>query len=70
MPAHDTEADIWVEIIPFRETQDYVRRVMAYAVFYDHRLGVPTRRLSQRMPLISPPSSVAARDRDEEPGAG
>jgi soluble lytic murein transglycosylase len=70
LPAHDTEADIWVEIIPFRETQDYVRRVLAYAVFYDHRLGAQTRRLSQRMPLISPSSSVAARDRDEEPGAG
>lgn len=70
MPAHDTDADIWVEMIPFKETQDYVRRVMAYAVFYDHRLGTPPRPISRRMPLISPPSSVAARDRDEEPGAG
>ena len=70
MPAQETEADIWVEMIPFRETQDYVRRVMAYAVFYDHRLGAPSRPISQRMPLIVPPSSVAARDPDEEPGAG
>ena len=70
MPAHDTDADIWVEMIPFKETQDYVRRVMAYAVFYDHRLGAPIRPISKRMPMISPPSSVAARDRDEEPGAG
>jgi soluble lytic murein transglycosylase len=70
MPAQETEADIWVEMIPFRETQDYVRRVMAYAVFYDHRLGTPSRPISQRMPLIVPPSSVAARDPDEEPGAG
>jgi hypothetical protein len=43
---------------------------MAYAVFYDHRLGAPIRPISKRMPMISPPSSVAARDRDEEPGAG
>ena len=70
MPAHDTDADIWVEMIPFKETQDYVRRVMAYSVFYDHRLGAPPRPISRRMPLISPPSSVAARDRDEAPDAG
>ena len=70
MPAQETEADIWVELIPFKETQDYVRRVMTYAVFYDHRLGAPLRPISQRMPLIVPASSVAARGPDDEPGAG
>ena len=70
LPAQDTDADIWVEMVPFKETQDYVRRVMAYAVFYDYRLGAQPRPISQRMPLIAPPSSVAVRDRDAEPGAG
>jgi len=70
LPAQETDADIWVEMVPFKETQDYVRRVMSYAVFYDHRLGVRPRPISERMPLIAPPSSVAVRDRAEEPGAG
>jgi hypothetical protein len=43
---------------------------MAYAVFYDYRLGGPARPISKRMPLIVPSSNVAARDRDEEPGTG
>jgi len=70
LPAQDLDADIWVELVPFKETQDYVRRVLAYAVFYDHRLGTTQRRLSERMPLISPPTSVAERDLDHSPDAG
>lgn len=46
-------ADRWVESIPFRETRDYVKAVMAYATVYDWRLDgrvdVP---LSQRMPTL------------------
>lgn len=32
-------ADIWLETIPFKETRDYVRRVLAYTIIYDRRLG-------------------------------
>jgi soluble lytic murein transglycosylase len=46
------DADIWVESMPFRETRQYVRRVMAYTVFYDLRLDNSTTRLSERMPVI------------------
>jgi soluble lytic murein transglycosylase len=46
------DADIWVESMPFRETRQYVRRVMAYTVFYEQRLDNSTTRLSQRMPII------------------
>ncbi len=46
------DADIWVDTMPFYETRLYVRRVMAYAVFYDQRLKRPIRRLSQRMPPV------------------
>ncbi len=42
-------ADIWVELIPFKETRQYVQRVFTYAVIYDHRLQRPITRLSQRM---------------------
>ncbi|MEM6302244.1 MAG: transglycosylase SLT domain-containing protein, partial [Pseudomonadota bacterium] len=31
--------DQWIETIPFRETRDYVKAVLAYAVIFDHRLG-------------------------------
>jgi soluble lytic murein transglycosylase len=49
-PKHGTmAADIWVESIPFDETREYVRHVMAYAVFYDQRLEQPITRLRERM---------------------
>jgi len=52
-PRHGTmDADIWVDTIPFDETREYVRRVMAYAVFYDQRLQRPVKRLYERMPTI------------------
>lgn len=31
--------DIWIETIPFKETQDYVKNVMAYSLIYAERLG-------------------------------
>lgn len=48
------DADIWVENMPFHETRLYVRRVMAYSVFYDQRLDKRIKRLNQRMPPIGP----------------
>ena len=54
------EADIWVDTIPFHETRLYVRRVMAYSVFYDQRLERPVVRLSQRMPPVGSPQALAA----------
>ncbi len=39
LPKHTQEADVWVETIPFKETRNYVKRVMAYAVIYEKRLG-------------------------------
>ncbi len=32
-------ADIWVEAIPFNETRNYVKAVLAYMSIYNHRLG-------------------------------
>ncbi len=31
--------DIWIETIPFRETQNYVKNVMAFSLIYAERLG-------------------------------
>ena len=46
------DADIWVETIPFNETRDYLRRVMAYTIFYDMRLQRPMQRLATRLPPV------------------
>ncbi|MEN8176014.1 MAG: transglycosylase SLT domain-containing protein [Pseudomonadota bacterium] len=54
LPEEVLPADIWVELIPFRETRRYVQRVMAYAVLYDQRMGEKPVRLSQRMPSVRP----------------
>lgn len=45
-------ADVWVESIPFRETRDYVRRVLTYTAIYEQRLGRTPTRLQERMHSI------------------
>ncbi len=45
-------ADLWVEMIPFKETRDYVTTVLMYAVIYQDRLRKPTLRLSDLIPDI------------------
>jgi soluble lytic murein transglycosylase len=54
LPAAALDADVWVETIPFNETRDYVKNVMAYSAVYDHRLGVKPVRLKERMPAVAP----------------
>jgi soluble lytic murein transglycosylase len=39
--------DIWVEIIPFNETRQYVQNVLAFKVIYAYRLGLPQEMLSE-----------------------
>jgi soluble lytic murein transglycosylase len=34
--------DVWIESIPYRETRNYVKNVMAYSQVYGHRQGSPT----------------------------
>ncbi|MFQ6023693.1 MAG: transglycosylase SLT domain-containing protein [Acidiferrobacterales bacterium] len=48
------DADVWVETIPYDETRDYVKNVMAYTAVYDHRLKREPIRLCQRMPAVAP----------------
>jgi soluble lytic murein transglycosylase len=54
MPSAALEADVWVESIPFNETRDYVKNVMAFTAVYDHRLGLKPVRLKERMPVVTP----------------
>jgi len=45
-------ADLWIENIPFRETREYLRRVLTYTTIYEQRLGRNTVRLSERLAPI------------------
>jgi soluble lytic murein transglycosylase len=54
LPATPLDAEIWVETIPFNETRDYVKNVLAYTAVYEHRLGQRPVRLQTRMPVIAP----------------
>ena len=49
LPDDTLAADVWIELIPFRETRTYVQRVFTYAVIYDHRQGRDIVRLSRRL---------------------
>ncbi|WP_052692112.1 transglycosylase SLT domain-containing protein [Teredinibacter purpureus] len=37
----DLPYDIWIEIIPYKETRGYVQNVLAFSVIYGYRLGQP-----------------------------
>ncbi|MCU7845178.1 MAG: transglycosylase SLT domain-containing protein [Candidatus Thiodiazotropha sp. (ex Monitilora ramsayi)] len=40
LPKKTQPADIWIETVPFRETREYLKRVLAYTVIYNYRLGL------------------------------
>jgi soluble lytic murein transglycosylase len=39
LPEKQQAADIWIETVPFKETREYLKRVLAYTVIYNYRLG-------------------------------
>ncbi|MGY1459321.1 MULTISPECIES: transglycosylase SLT domain-containing protein [unclassified Luteimonas] len=43
------DADFWIETISYKETRDYVARVLAFSVIYDWRLGSQAVPVSDRM---------------------
>lgn len=47
-------ADIWLELIPFVETEGYVRRALFYAAVYEHRMGDRLTPLSDRLADLTP----------------
>ena len=48
----DLEPDFFIETIPYRETREYVARVLAFSVIYDWRLDGKVLPLSVRMPRV------------------
>ena len=53
------EGAIYVETIPFNETRDYAKKVLANAMFYQQRLGLPYVALKDRLGTV-PPRGAAA----------
>lgn len=45
LPQEPMAGDLWLTRIPYRETRDYVRRVLTYRVIYRYRLGLPPLRV-------------------------
>ncbi len=63
-PETAIEGAAYAETIPFNETRDYVKKVMANATYYAHVLGQQTQTLKQRLGVIAP------RSRGKESGLG
>ncbi|HEY6940708.1 transglycosylase SLT domain-containing protein [Dokdonella sp.] len=49
------EPDFFIETIPYKETREYVARVLAFSVIYDWRMNGNALALSARMPKIGQP---------------
>ncbi|MGH7337229.1 MAG: hypothetical protein ACREI7_06615, partial [Myxococcota bacterium] len=54
------EGAVYVESIPFPETRDYVKKVMANAVHYAAVLDQKSVPLKARLGVIQPPGAVEA----------
>ena len=52
------DARIWIENIPFNETREYVRRVLAAETIFHWRMTGETRRLSEELMLVEAPMTA------------
>ena len=59
-PAAPVEGAIWVETIPFNETRDYVKKVLANTMLYAHAFGHPYVPLSDRLGVVPPRTTCCA----------
>ena len=53
------EGAIWVETIPFNETRDYVKKVLANAMYYTRELNQPYVSLTARLGTVLPRGTTA-----------
>ena len=61
------EADAWVDTVPYNETRNYVKNVMAFTAVYAYRLETTLRRLRERMPSVLPGGMVEMPDLSATP---
>src|SRR5690606_1120901 len=53
-PPAPLEGAIWVETIPFNETRDYVKKVLANAIVYGHAFNTSQQPLTARLGTVTP----------------
>lgn len=51
--------DLWIETVPYKETREYIARVLAFAVLYDWRIDGSPGRLSALIPGLEHPPGPA-----------
>ncbi len=51
--------DRWIENVPFKETRNYLKQVLAFSAIYDERMQQPITPLKKRMPAIQPAATPA-----------
>jgi peptidoglycan lytic transglycosylase len=59
-PAAPLEGAIWVETIPFNETRDYVKKVLANAMIYNQSFGGASTSLTSLLGVVAPRSGTIA----------
>jgi soluble lytic murein transglycosylase len=59
-PAAPLEGAIWVETIPFNETRDYVKKVLANAMVYAQTLNTDQQPLTSRLGVVGPQDRTVA----------
>ena len=57
-PKAALEGAVWVETIPFNETRDYVKKVLANSVVYSQALGGSPVSLTARLGTVAPRGAV------------
>ncbi len=60
-------ADLWVEQVPFSETQDYLKRVLVYTIIYETRLGQESETLLKRMVPILGKQPIILSQQEKKP---
>jgi soluble lytic murein transglycosylase len=57
-PPAPLEGAVWVETIPFNETRDYVKKVLANSVVYTQAFGAASASLTARLGVVAPRGTV------------
>ena len=53
LPQDTMPADIWIELVPFKETRNYLKSVLAFTVIYTDKLGLENKKITDKMPDIT-----------------
>ena len=69
LPEETLPADIWIELVPFKETRGYLKRVLAYTVIYEKRMGRQPKRLEQRLHPVPPTVGMIGKLRNDDAAA-